>query len=222
MSVFTNPDEGTDAAEGWRAGFTRGFLGPTVCTGPPMVLAPELLDSFQEGSLAGATASIEGISFSLKIKPEQEDAVKIGIEAGHVGFEVAAEAFHIATLASAGEAITGGVIAVSSGAVMLALILPVLNLLAALEVYAPHPVEVADLLGDALTRRFGAFGANGPVTVFFVFAIPSIDTILGAAFASQEQAEKAAIALNNGDSFLARLNTAEPEAVELTTVAIPL
>jgi hypothetical protein len=219
MIVFTNPHAGTDAAEGWRAGFTRGFLGPAICTGPPMALAPELMDSFQEGSLAGATASVEGISFSLSVKPEQEDAVKVGIEAGHVGFEVAAEAFHIATLASEGTVITGEIIAVSSGAVMLALILPVLNLLAALEVYAPQPTEVADLLGDALARRFGDFGANGPVTVFFVFAIPSIDRIEGGAFATQEQAEKAAISLNNGDSFLARLNTAEPDAVEVTTVA---
>jgi hypothetical protein len=133
-----------------------------VCTGPPLVLAPDLLNIFEEGNLAGATASLEGISFSLGVKPEQEDALKIGIEAGHVAFDVVAEIFQIAHLAMEEAAITAEVIGATAGGVMLGLALPVINLLAALEVYAPDPKDVADLLGDALTERFGEFGARGP------------------------------------------------------------
>lgn len=215
MSNFSNPHQGTPSAEGWRAGFTRGFLGPEVCSGPPMVLAPDLIDAFEEGSLAGATASLEGIDFSVAVKPEQEDALKIGIEAGHVALDVVSEGVHIAHLVREAEVLTAELIGATAGGVILGLALPVINLLAALEVYAPEPTDVADLLGDALTARFGDFGASGAVSIFFVFAIVSVDSVVGAAFSSQEQAEQAARDLNNGDSFIARLNTSNPETIEL-------
>jgi len=223
MSNFSNPHEGTpSAAEAWRAGFTRAFLGPKVCTGPPMVVAPELLDIFAEGSLAGATAAVEGISFSLSVKPEQEDAVKIGIEAGHFVIDAVSEGIHIfelAELVKKGEILTGAAIGEGAGSVMLGLALPIINLLAALEVYAPNPSDVADLLGNALTARFGDFGASGTVNIFLVFAMPSVDSVIGAVYSSQEQAEQAARDLNDGDSFIARLNTGSPETLEIATVA---
>jgi hypothetical protein len=180
-----------------------------------MVLAPEFMDAFQEGSLAGATATSDGIDFSLGVLPEQEGAVKVGIEAGHLALDIAAEALHIAAEVRAGTALTIG----TAGGVMLGLALPVINLLAALEVYAPEPQGVADLIGNALTARFGQFGANGAVDLFFIFAFPSVDSVTGAAFSNQAQAEQAARQLNNGDSFIARLNTGNPESIELATVA---
>jgi hypothetical protein len=115
--------------------------------------------------------------------------------------------------------LTSEVIGETAGGVMLGLALPVINLLAALEVYAPEPQGVADLIGSALTARFGEFGANGAVNLFLVFAFPSVDSVIGAAFSAQQQAEQAARQLNNGDSFIARLNTASPDTIEVATVA---
>jgi hypothetical protein len=219
MSSFSNPHDGTPAAEGWRMGFARGFFGPEVCSAPPMVVAPELTDAFNEGTLVGQTAATEGISFSLGVQPEQEDAVKVGIEAGHVGLEVVGEALHIAHLVATGAEITGEVVGATAGGVVLGLTLPVINLLAALEVYAPEPSTVADILGNALAARFGDSGATGPVSIFFVFAITSVSSIEGAAFSSQANAEGAARNLNNGDSYIARLNTENPNSVEVAPMS---
>jgi hypothetical protein len=200
-------------------GFVRGFFGPDVCSAPPMVVAPELTDAFNEGTLAGQTASTEGISFSLSVQPEQEDAVKVGVEAGHVGIELLGEGVHIAHLVATGAEITGEVVGATAGGIMLGLALPVINLLAALEVYAPEPSSVADILGNALTTRFGDSGATGAVSIFFVFAIMSVSSIEGAAFSSQANAEDAARNLNNGDSYIARLNTGDPSSVEVAQVS---
>jgi hypothetical protein len=184
-----------------------------------MALAPEFAQTFSEGSLVGGTAALEGISFSLSVSPDQEDAVKIGIEAGHVGLDVVAEALHIARVVAEPGVLTGAAVGATAGGVLLGLLLPVINLLAALEVYAPDPRDVADLLGDALTARLGGFGATGAVSLFFVFAMVSVDSVLGGAYNSQEQAENAARDLNQGDSFIARLNTGSPNSLELAAVA---
>jgi hypothetical protein len=56
-------------------GFVWGFNGPGLSVEPPLVIAPDLIDAFNEGALAGQQGAIDGLEIdnpciSLAIKPE--------------------------------------------------------------------------------------------------------------------------------------------------------
>jgi hypothetical protein len=59
--TFTNPHLGLPTEAGWAMGFTWGFLGPAFSSEPPSVIAPDLVDAFNEGVLAGQQVAISGL-----------------------------------------------------------------------------------------------------------------------------------------------------------------
>jgi len=59
--TLINPHLGTDTEAGWAIGFTRGFFGPAFSSGPHLVIAPELVDSFNDGIFVGQQVAIDGI-----------------------------------------------------------------------------------------------------------------------------------------------------------------
>jgi hypothetical protein len=61
MARLVNPHLGTDTEGGWAMGFSWGFVGPAVSQDPPLVIAPEQMDAFNEGVLAGQQTAIDGL-----------------------------------------------------------------------------------------------------------------------------------------------------------------
>jgi hypothetical protein len=61
--AVSNPHLGESTEAGWAMGFAWGFQGPAFSQPPPKVIAPELIDVFNEGTLAGQQAAIDGLAF---------------------------------------------------------------------------------------------------------------------------------------------------------------
>ncbi len=59
--MTTNPHLGTPTEGGWAMGFAFGFMSPPFSKDPPLVIAPEQLDAFNEGMLVGQQVAIEGL-----------------------------------------------------------------------------------------------------------------------------------------------------------------
>jgi hypothetical protein len=88
--TFTNPHLGTETEGGWAMGFSWGFLGPAFSRDPPLVIAPEQIDAFNEGVLAGQQAAIDGISIEppcFSIRQQASSAVE-DLMTGVHAFEV--------------------------------------------------------------------------------------------------------------------------------------
>jgi hypothetical protein len=61
--MLSNPYAGTAYEPDWNAGLMYGVTGPAYSPedGPPLVLAPDKLQAFNEGMLVGETAAVEGL-----------------------------------------------------------------------------------------------------------------------------------------------------------------
>jgi hypothetical protein len=60
-------------------GFAWGFVGPAFSSDPPLVIAPDQLDAFNEGVLAGQQAAIDGLSIDsscVSLAPFVSDAAE--------------------------------------------------------------------------------------------------------------------------------------------------
>ena len=75
--MITNPDAGTFTESGWALGFAFGFMDPRFSDAPPALIAPELIDAFNEGRLVGQQTAIDGLSLT----PECMDASQEGSNA---------------------------------------------------------------------------------------------------------------------------------------------
>jgi hypothetical protein len=58
--MITNPFSGTPQEAGWAMGFAFGFMGPNFTDPPPAIIAPELIDAFNQGRLIGQQGAIDG------------------------------------------------------------------------------------------------------------------------------------------------------------------
>jgi hypothetical protein len=68
-------------------GFAWGFLGPAFSQDPPLVIAPEQVDAFNEGVLAGQQAAIDGLPVEpgcVSLEQEVSDASEVVMEGVHV------------------------------------------------------------------------------------------------------------------------------------------
>lgn len=59
--IIQNPHKGTETEGGWSMGFSWGFLSANMSVDPPLVIAPEQFDAFNEGILVGQEAAISGL-----------------------------------------------------------------------------------------------------------------------------------------------------------------
>jgi len=64
--MITNPFSGTPQEAGWAIGFAFGFMGPNFTDPPPAIIAPELIDAFNQGRLVGQQGAIDGLSLSTE------------------------------------------------------------------------------------------------------------------------------------------------------------
>ena len=60
--MITNPLRGQEHEADWASGFLWGFTSPPQSVPPPGMIAPDALDAFNEGSLAGQQAAVDGIN----------------------------------------------------------------------------------------------------------------------------------------------------------------
>jgi hypothetical protein len=98
-----NPYLGTEFEGGWAMGFAWGFAGPAFSEDPPLVIAPEEVDIFNEGVLAGQQAAIEGLSVEpacVSLEQEVSSAAEGFMEGVHdfelIGIAYSALARHFA------------------------------------------------------------------------------------------------------------------------------
>jgi hypothetical protein len=88
--AIVNPHLGTDTEGGWAMGFAWGFVGPAFSSDPPMVIAPEQLDAFNEGVLAGQQSAIQGLPINpscVSLEQEVSPGAEVFMEGVHV-FEI--------------------------------------------------------------------------------------------------------------------------------------
>jgi hypothetical protein len=85
--MITNPHAGTPTEAGWAMGFAFGFMGPNFSDTPPAVIAPELIDAFNEGQLVGQQSAIDGVALSSDCMDASQD-VGSGAEAVVHGLDV--------------------------------------------------------------------------------------------------------------------------------------
>jgi hypothetical protein len=85
--MITNPHLGTELESGWAMGFAWGFIGPAFSVDPPLVIAPELMDAFNEGVLVGQQAAIEGLPINpacVSLEQEVSPAAEGFMEGVHI------------------------------------------------------------------------------------------------------------------------------------------
>jgi hypothetical protein len=58
-----NPYAGTNSEQPWGMGFSWGFFSPDSSTKPPLVINPDDVNVFNEGTYAGQLAAVNGIVF---------------------------------------------------------------------------------------------------------------------------------------------------------------
>jgi hypothetical protein len=85
--MITNPHAGTPTEPGWAMGFAFGFMGPNFTDSPPAVIAPELIDAFNEGRLVGQQAAIDGAALSSECMDASQE-VPAGAEVVLIGSHV--------------------------------------------------------------------------------------------------------------------------------------
>jgi hypothetical protein len=90
MGSVVNPHAGTEGEAGWAMGFSWGFVGPAFSASPPLVIAPEQIDAFNEGVLAGQQTAIEGLAFepSCVSLAQEVSPVSEGVMEGVHVFEI--------------------------------------------------------------------------------------------------------------------------------------
>jgi hypothetical protein len=71
--MLVDPFLGTPQEGGWPMGFAFGFMGPNVTDPPPSVIAPELIDAFNQGRLAGQQAAVDGVALSSECMDASQD-----------------------------------------------------------------------------------------------------------------------------------------------------
>jgi hypothetical protein len=72
--MITNPHAGTFTESGWALGFAFGFMGPRFSNAPPALIAPELIDAFNEGRLVGQQTAIDGLSLTPECMDASQEA----------------------------------------------------------------------------------------------------------------------------------------------------
>lgn len=90
MGMIVNPHAGMDTEGGWAMGFSWGFLGPAFSREPPVVIAPEQTDAFNEGVLTGQQAAIDGLALDspcVSLQQEVSSAAEDFMTGAHI-FEV--------------------------------------------------------------------------------------------------------------------------------------
>src|SRR5262245_56815916 len=89
MPVLTieNPHLGEDTEAGWAMGFSWGFVGPAFSSDPPLVIAPDQFDAFNEGVLAGQQTAIDGLPLDkscVSLAPFVSDAAETFMGGLHI------------------------------------------------------------------------------------------------------------------------------------------
>jgi hypothetical protein len=99
--MIRNPHQGLATEPGWSMGFAWGFNGPGSSVPPPLVIAPDLVDAFDEGTLVGQQAAIDGLiingpCISLDVEPQPgPEVVMEGVHLFEIG-ELAVDAIKLA------------------------------------------------------------------------------------------------------------------------------
>lgn len=199
-----NPYEGTEDAASWRLGFVYGFTGPNYSGPPPMVIAPELIDAFNEGRLVGQECAIEGISVRIRCEDEDHavaEAAEWTMRAGHAGHSMyeLSHAKYAAGLA---------------GIFLLVLEVAILG-----PKRGPRAEEVIGGLGSEISERLSEMGITDPIEVFvavqFYQAAPACEYKFSNVFRTLDQARAAAASIRDesGPATIAVFRTDMPGEV---------
>lgn len=197
--MITNPFLGTPQEAGWAMGFAFGFSSPPQSVPPPGVIAPELVDAFNEGVLVGQQAAIEGFEFGAECIDTIEEhsfgslvfhSATPVIEIGHGIWELR----NLATVAAG----IGGILV---GLIELAVALPA-------DVRTPE--EVVPSLGVRLFEQLGKLGL-GILEIFCGAGLDDQSTAcqikVSRVFKSFDQARDAALSMGRDAWLVVRWRT---------------
>jgi hypothetical protein len=192
--MVSNPHIGTPSEAGWAMGFAFGFVGPAFSTDPPLVIAPELIEAFQEGTLAGQQAAIDG----LAIEPA---CVSLSQEASAAAEELVGD-FHKAELLDIGiQVIRARWAEASVGALVFAFLLMIPS-----EPPLPDAASAFPRLALSVRNQLEALGINSG-SMFFGTGIDEnevgCELLMTPIFKSLDQARDATIALGRTQWLIA-------------------
>lgn len=201
--MITNPHAGLPTEAGWTMGFSWGFNGPGLSQSPPLVIAPELVDAFNEGALAGQQSAIDGLEIntpciSLSVAPQP--GPEVVMEGVHL-FEIGELASDAAKLARS----IGHVSHLGAGAFVAALLLMIPSV--------PPPASPESALpGLVLSVReeLARLGLDSGSLCFGVgvdMSSEGCELLLTSVFRSLDAARAATLALNRSHWVLARWDT---------------
>jgi hypothetical protein len=202
-----NPYAGTASEHGWQMGFAYGFTGPEV-TDPPPPIAPELIDAFNEGRLAGQQTAIEGFPVSsecVDIKADVPEGGKGIVLDGIDSLEVIDIVKDVLKTHIA-DAVGGAVVLIG-------------ELLITSVHHDQEPEDVVAVLGAGLKQLLSELGIEDSFEVFCGLGIDvdaeGCQIRLSPVFKSFEQARDAAVAMDRPECAVARWRSDVPGAVDL-------
>jgi hypothetical protein len=189
--MSTNPHSGTPAEAGWAMGFAFGFMGPSFSDSPPAVIAPDLIDAFNEGQLAGQQAATDGIELSSPcIDLSEEPAVKEGLEWGGRAFElgmILKDAYK--------KKVAGGI----AGAIILLIELGI-------PPFTPTPEEMFPSLTQKFTETLDSMGINSGelfIGMGVDMEVANCEVYLTRIFKNADQARQAVAAMGRPNTAIA-------------------
>jgi hypothetical protein len=190
--MITNPFLGTPQETGWGMGFAFGFTGPNFTDPPPAVIAPELIDAFNEGRLVGqqsATGGIELSSSCLDLSSERPLGEEVAL-VGHV-FELGMAVKDLANV----KHVAGGI----AGLIVLFLEIGIPD-------FTPTPDEIMPSLAEKFTETLNRMGIDSGevfIGMDIDMGVTGCEVEFSNLFKTAEQARQAAAAMGRPNTAIA-------------------
>jgi hypothetical protein len=190
--MIANPFLGTPQQSGWAMGFAFGFLGPNFSDSPPAVIAPELIEAFNQGRLVGQQCAIDGIELSSSCVDTAEEPVgeKLIVGGAHV-FELGMALKDLSSM----EHLAGGI----GGLIVLFIELTIPD-------FTPTPDEIMPTLAAKFTETLNSMGIDSGevfIGVGIDMAAKGCEAKLTNLFKTADQARQAVNAMNRPNSAVA-------------------
>jgi hypothetical protein len=216
--MITNPYAGAQGEDAWRKGFGFGFAGPARTDASPPSdaappVAPELIDTFNEGRLVGQQYAANGLPIDPEYIDASEETSSKLTETAHVleGADVTKD--FIAALLSTAKAAEHLAHGLAGGVV----------LLIELAVTLPHqyktPEDVLPGLGEQFVNALADLGIQNTLDLYCAVGVDlkaaGQEFRFSPIFRSIDQARSAAGAMGRADWVIAHWRTNQCGSFEL-------
>ncbi|HZO88800.1 MAG TPA: hypothetical protein VFB38_10730 [Chthonomonadaceae bacterium] len=202
--MITNPYAGTPAEAGWSMGLAYGYAGPAYSDAPPAVIAPDLVDAFNEGRLVGQQYAAEGIPVSPECMDAREE-VPGTVEGVITGGEIV-HAVGEMVLKHLARGVAGLVVAFIEASV-------------SLQTHYQAPENALGTLGEQFVEQLAQLGIQDSLEIYCAMGIDyqaeGCQFRFSSLFKSIDQARQAANAMGRSTWVIARWRTDACGSLEL-------